>query len=92
MSWEYSKFEEVCEQCGRQGFCIEGSDDWGRSSTSWEGFENHEPHPTPVGRKRADIRQMRPVCVCGSSEIVTGKHIQRLLTTLQPQMGRLEER
>ena len=45
MSWEYDKYEAVCEQCGRQGFCIEGSDDWGRSSTSWLGFEDQEPHP-----------------------------------------------
>ena len=31
MSWEYSKYEAVCEQCGRQGLCIEGSDDWGEA-------------------------------------------------------------
>ena len=35
MSWEYTKYEAVCEACGRSGLCIEGSDDWGRSSTRW---------------------------------------------------------
>jgi hypothetical protein len=70
MSWEYDKYEAVCEQCGRQGFCIEGSDDWGRSSTTWLGFENQEPHPYAVGLKRADPGNMRPVCSCGSRKII----------------------
>ena len=72
MSWEYTKYEAVCEDCGRSGFCIEGSDDWGRSSTQWEGFGNENPHPYAVGRKRLDARNMRPVCVCGSFKITVG--------------------
>jgi hypothetical protein len=72
MSWEYSEYEAVCRECGRRGICIEGSDDWGRHSTRWVGFENREPHPYAVGRKRADARDMVPVCVCGSSKIKVG--------------------
>jgi hypothetical protein len=72
MSWEYFTYEAFCEQCGREGFCVEGSDDWGRSSTSWGGFENLPPHPTAVARKRADARDMSPVCACGSTKIRIG--------------------
>lgn len=53
MSWEYSKYEAVCKQCGHQGFCIEGSDDWGRSCTWWEGFNGRPSSPTAVGRMKA---------------------------------------
>lgn len=75
MSWEYSTYEAHCEDCGRRGFCIEGSDDWNRSSTTWEGFDMREPHPTAVARKKADARDMVPVCKCGSSNIVVGKRV-----------------
>src|SRR5690349_11300813 len=40
MSWEYSKYEAYCEACGREGVCVEGSDDWGRSLMPWRGFGN----------------------------------------------------
>lgn len=76
MSWEYSKYEAVCESCGHEGVCIRGSDDWGRSSTSWEGFQNHPPNSTAVGRKRADSRDMEPVCSCGGTSIRIGAQIK----------------
>jgi hypothetical protein len=76
MSWEYFKYEATCESCGHRGFCIEGSDDWGRSSTSWEGFENRPPHATAVAKKRADSRDMVPVCHCTSTKILIGKLVQ----------------
>src|SRR5579863_6619043 len=69
VSWEYSRVEAVCQQCGKRGVCVEGLDDWGRSSTTWEGFENVSPHSSAIGRKRADSRDMTPLCICGSSNI-----------------------
>lgn len=75
MSWEYSKSEAQCQDCGKKGVCIEGSDDWGRHSTQWEGFRNVPPHPTAVGRKRAGPDDMRPRCHCGSTKIAVGKYI-----------------
>lgn len=72
MSWEYSKYKAQCKRCGKNGFCIRGSDDWNRSSTSWEGFDSRDPHPTAVARKRADSRDAVPVCTCGSSDIQIG--------------------
>ena len=76
MSWEYSKYEAQCENCGKKGFCIRGSDDWNRTSVSWEGFENQEPHPSAVARKKANRRDAIGVCDCGSSKIVVGAVVQ----------------
>ena len=76
MSWEHSKYEAICETCGHRGFCVKGSDDWGRSSTTWEDFENRPPHPNAVARKRADSRDMEPVCICGGTKIRIGNHIE----------------
>ncbi|MFZ2163410.1 MAG: hypothetical protein WAW02_14455 [Sideroxyarcus sp.] len=75
MSWEYSKYEARCENCGKEGVCIRGSDDWNRSSTSWQGFDSKPPDPTDVGRKRADARDQVAVCNCGNSKIVVGKYL-----------------
>jgi len=75
MSWEYSKYEAECKKCGKKGFCIKGSDDWNRSSTSWEGFESDDPAPTAVARKRVDRRDAVPICSCGSSEVVLGEFV-----------------
>jgi hypothetical protein len=61
MSWEYSKYEARCEHCGRQGFCVKGSDDWYRFSTFVGGFANREPNLTAVGRKRTDRRDNVPL-------------------------------
>lgn len=76
MSWEYSKYEAICENCGRSGFCIQGSDDWGRSSTAWEGFDSRPPNPTAVARRRVDSRDMVAVCTCGGTVIRIGKLIE----------------
>lgn len=73
MSWEYSHYEAYCAVCGHAGVCIQGSDDWGRSSTGWEGFAVREPDPTAVGRMRADWRDLTPLCKCGSTQIVVGR-------------------
>ena len=75
MSWEYSKYEAICEACGHSGFCIRGSDDWGRSSTTWEGFDSRSPNSTAVARKRVDSRDIEAVCTCGGTRIRVGKHI-----------------
>jgi hypothetical protein len=75
MSWEYDKYEAVCEDCGHQGFCIRGSDDWGRTGTGWKGFENRPPHPYAVARKRASPDDKTPLCACGSTRITVGKYV-----------------
>lgn len=75
MSWEHSKYKAKCVQCGHEGFCIRSSDDWNRSGTSWEGFENVEPDATAVSRKRVDRRDSQPVCKCGSNKIEVGDYL-----------------
>jgi len=77
MSWEYEKHEARCEACGHVGARISGSDDWGRSSTHWEGFDSAPPDATSVARRHADSRDSRPVCKCGSTSLVVGKLIGR---------------
>lgn len=69
MSWEYERYEAHCEKCGHVGVCIKGSDDWCRSSTSWEGFKCEDPDATAVGRQRIGARDRVPVCICGSTQI-----------------------
>jgi hypothetical protein len=69
MSWEYSKYKARCRSCGAEGYCIRGSDDWGRSSTRWEGFGSESPAVTAVARKRADKDDRSPVCTCGKTNI-----------------------
>lgn len=72
MSWEYSRFEARCDMCGSTGVCVQGSDDWGRSSTSWEGFGSEPPDSNAVARRRVDARDTSPVCKCGNKKIVVG--------------------
>lgn len=76
MSWEYEKYEARCESCGKTGFCIRGSDDWNRSSTRWEGFEEVAPSSTAVGMKHADARNLVGQCDCGKSKIVLGSRVE----------------
>lgn len=73
MSWEYERFEARCDDCGHVGVCVRGSDDWGRFSTSWEGFKNKSPDPTAVARKHVDARDSVPICKCGSTKISVGR-------------------
>lgn len=72
MGWEQTKYRAACSSCGKTGICVQRSDDWGRHSTTWVGFRNVEPSPTAVARKRTDARDSRPLCECGSTEIVVG--------------------
>ena len=66
------KHEAFCTHCGHKGFVIHSSDDWGRSEMSYEGVENEPPDRYAVGRKRAEPRDMRPRCECGSLHIRRG--------------------
>jgi hypothetical protein len=73
MGWDRIKYEAVCSDCGKVGQVIKADDDWGRSQTTWIGFENRTPHPNSVARKRSDSRNSEPLCVCGNSKISIGK-------------------
>ncbi len=75
MGWDYTRYTAKCKECGREGVCIRGEDDWFRSSTSWEGFKRAEPDATSVGRKKSDLRDFRPICACGSTEVEVGSVI-----------------
>jgi hypothetical protein len=69
MGWETTTYEARCMKCGAKGACVESSNDWGGSKTSWVGFKNVAPDPTDVVRKRASSKDMVPVCKCGSRRI-----------------------
>lgn len=73
MSWDRTKYEATCSQCGKKGFVVQAQDDWGRSSTKWFGFDNIQPSPTDVGRKRVSSEDFTPLCACGSNKISIGK-------------------
>lgn len=75
MSWEYDRYTATCLGCGHIGVVIVGSDDWGRFSTDYEGFDTTPPSPTAVGRKRADARQSVARCRCGGSSIERGARL-----------------
>jgi len=75
MSWEYTRYAARCKNCGREGVCVVGMDDWNRSSTTWEGFDSSPPDPTAVGRKRVDTRDLVGVCKCGSRKISVGERL-----------------
>jgi hypothetical protein len=70
MSWEYETYIAICADCGTKGKCTRGSDDWGRSSTRWEGFQSREQSANAVARKRADARDQIAVCECGGTNIL----------------------
>lgn len=76
MSWDSNKYEARCTACGRTGFVIRSSDDWGRSATAYVGFTNVPPNATAVGRKRADARDMSGLCECGSALIEQGRFVE----------------
>lgn len=75
MGWERIKYEAVCEDCGHNGFVIIADDDWGRSQTTWIDFENQAPNPQAVARKKADARDCKPLCKCGSSKVIRGNFL-----------------
>jgi len=75
MGWEYQRFEARCENCGHTGVCIQGDDDWGRTKTNWEGFDEKPPHSTAVIRKRACPGDNVPVCKCGCSKVTVGRRL-----------------
>lgn len=68
MSWEHTKRAAKCSCCGRVGWRIDSSDDWGHSKTSWEGFKTAPQSDYIVSRKRV-APDGKPVCDCGSSQI-----------------------
>jgi hypothetical protein len=70
MSWDYTKRKARCAKCGREGFCIEGSNDSMQSSTKWEGFKSEARDELARVRERAGVHDRVPVCECGSREIV----------------------
>lgn len=74
MSWDHTRYAARCKRCGAQGFMTESSDDWNRTRTTWEGFENVPPSAEAVARKRAGPNDFRPRCGCGSSEIEVDSH------------------
>ncbi len=75
MSWEYVRYEAKCTVCGKTGSCTQGSDDWGRSSTTWDGFSAHAPSSAAIARGRASARDMLPQCECGTHLISIGAAI-----------------
>ena len=75
MSWEHNRYEAKCDTCGRQGFCVRSSDDWNRTATRWEGFDEVAPDATAVARMRVGPDDMSPKCPCGSTNISIGKHV-----------------
>lgn len=72
MSWDDTRYKATCNFCGTTGVCIKSSDDWNRSRTKWEGFQEVPPDPIAVYMKKVDARDMRGVCKCGSTNIVLG--------------------
>jgi hypothetical protein len=80
MSWEITKYEAVCQDCGRKGVCIKGSNDWGRFLCTWEGFDNLNPPPVLVLRGKLSRDHMLPKCACGSMDIEVGDVIEMPLT------------
>lgn len=72
MSWDHDTYKAKCRKCGYEGTCTVSSDDWGRSKTSWDGFQNVAPSATAVARMRVSAGDARPICACGSSDIERG--------------------
>ncbi len=72
MSWEHVKIEARCKACGHAGFRVDSSDDWGRSETSWEGFQAAPASDYEVARMRVGANDF-PLCKCGSRDIEVGK-------------------
>ncbi|MHB8345994.1 MAG: hypothetical protein ACYDHM_02225 [Acidiferrobacterales bacterium] len=81
MSSERCYYEATCKKCGRKGFRIDSSDDWGRSEVSWEGFRpftDFPRHDYLVGRKKIDPNEFA-ACECGSTDIEVGRDVVKTL-------------
>ena len=77
MSWDHWYYEATCKKCGKMGFQIRSSDDWGRSEISWEGFQpftDFPQHNYLVGRHKIDQNQYA-ICECGSTDIDIGDQV-----------------
>lgn len=78
MSWEHLHYRATCDGCSHQGVYIYSSDDWGRSESTYEGFDLRPPHPYPVARKRIGANDMLPTCPkCGGKAITHGELLGR---------------
>ena len=74
MSWEHRYYDAVCSGCGKSGFKVVSSDDWGRTEISWKGFKpytNFPSHEYLVARKKIDADE-HALCGCGSADIKVG--------------------
>ncbi len=81
MSWDHNYYEATCKNCGKTGFRIESSDDWGRSEISWEGFAPDTDFPQYaylVGRRRIDPNHYAK-CSCGSTDIEVSQTLAKSL-------------
>lgn len=67
MSWDETRHKATCSQCGHDGVQINRSDDWGRSETSWEGFDTVPASDYEYHRGRSEA--LVPKCKCGSKSI-----------------------
>ncbi|AZU59772.1 hypothetical protein CFM90_26485 (plasmid) [Ralstonia solanacearum] len=73
MSWQHDHYKATCRTCGHEGECIQSSDDWNRTETSYSGLTEIPPDSTAVDRKRAAPGDRRPQCPqCGGTDIEVG--------------------
>lgn len=81
MSWDHNYYEATCKKCGKKGYRIESSDDWGHSEVSWEGFAPYtefSQHSYLVGRRRIDPNHYAK-CDCGSTNIEVSRTLAKSL-------------
>lgn len=79
MSWDHCYYEAICAKCGKKGYKISSSDDWGRTEISWEGFQSYTSFPRYeylVGRGKIDPNAFA-ICACGSTDIEVGTDIAK---------------
>ena len=78
MSWEHIHYRAVCNGCGHEGVCIQSSDDWNRSESTYEGFDLRSPSDYAVARKRVGANDMLAQCPkCGGTTITHGEMLGR---------------
>lgn len=70
MSWEHTRYRAICNTCGHEGVRVDSMDDWNRTETRFEGFNQVIADPTMVARKR--ISSGSPRCPnCGGTSITS---------------------